>query len=515
MSEPDAAPPAPPSEEPASPWRAFAVCVSVAALTILDLSKVNVGLPSIESALDAGPTSLQLIVAGYALAFGLVLVPSGRLGDLKSRRTMFLVGLTVFALASLACALVPTVELLVVARIVQGVAAGIQMPQVLGMVQQLFVGPERGRAFGLFGAIIGLSTALGPTLGGLLILLGGEQSGWRLLFWMNVPLAAILFVLAWRLLPRRQRTAAADASLDPVGIVLLGVSVLALMLPFVLTTGKDDPPARWLILLMFGAAFAGFVLWERRYRARGRTPIVDFTLFRRASFRNGTLIAAAYFAAMPATFLTVTLFLQQGLELAPVFAGMITIPFAVASAISAWISGRLVGRIGRPLVLGGLAIVVIGFTAQIALAVILPPEVAPYGMAAAMLVAGIGGGAVISPNQTLTLAEVPVEEGGVAGSIGQLGQRIGTAIGLAAGTALFYAVIAGESGGRIEVYHDAYRSVGFVTIGFVVLALVFAIADQWSRARGRVGVTGTGTAPGDAARNGARGDAIPAGEGKE
>ncbi|GAB3408578.1 MFS transporter [Schumannella luteola] len=484
MSEPDAI--SRPDSPPASPWRAFAVCVSVAALTILDLSKVNVGLPSIEKALDAGPTSLQLIVAGYALAFGLVLVPSGRLGDIKSRRTMFLVGLTLFALASLACALVPSIELLVVARIIQGVAAGIQMPQVLGLVQQLFVGPDRGRAFGLFGAIIGLSTALGPTLGGLLILVGGDENGWRLLFWMNVPLAAILFVLAWRLLPRRQRSASPAAStLDPIGVVLLGVSVLALMLPFVLTTGKDDPPARWLLLIVFVLAFTGFVLWERHYRAAGKTPVIDFGLFRRASFRNGTLIATAYFAAMPATFLTVTLFLQQGLELKPVFAGMITIPFAIASAFSAWISGRLVGRIGRPLVLGGLVIVVIGFLAQITLAVVLPPELAPYGMAAALFVAGIGGGAVISPNQTLTLAEVPVAEGGVAGSIGQLGQRVGTAIGLAAGTAVFYAIIAGESGARIEVYHDAYRSVGVVTIGFVVLALIFAIADQISRSRGR------------------------------
>ena len=154
-------------------WQAFWVCVGVAALTILDLSKVNVGLPSIERSLGAGPTALQLIVAGYALAFGLSLVPSGRLGDLKSRRLMFVIGLSSFTVASVLCAIAPTVELLVAARILQGVAAGIQMPQVLGLIQQLFQGRERGRAFGLFGAVIGVSTAFGPTIGGLLIAVGG------------------------------------------------------------------------------------------------------------------------------------------------------------------------------------------------------------------------------------------------------------------------------------------------------------------------------------------------------
>src|SRR3712207_5229167 len=134
-------------------WRAFSVCVAVAALTILDLSKVNVGLPSIEDAFRAGPTELQAIVAGYALAFGLVLVPAGRLGDIHSRRTMFLVGITAFTVTSLLCAIAPTVELLMVGRFLQGVAAGIPMPQVVGLTQQLFQGAERGRAVGLFGAM--------------------------------------------------------------------------------------------------------------------------------------------------------------------------------------------------------------------------------------------------------------------------------------------------------------------------------------------------------------------------
>ncbi|MCU1571570.1 MAG: transporter [Naasia sp.] len=480
--------------EPTSPaiddrtrWRAFGVCVAVAALTILDLSKVNVGLPSIEESLHAGPSELQSIVAGYALAFGLALVPAGRLGDLHSRRRLFLVGLTAFTLTSLLCALAPNVTFLLVGRFLQGVAAGIQMPQVLGLIQQLFQGPERGRAFGLFGSMIGLSTAFGPTLGGLLIAFGGPQDGWRLLFWMNIPLGILLLFLAARLLPKRQRTNALGNDLDPIGIVLLGGAVLSLMLPFVLTTGgPDDDPRRWFWLVGAVAFGTGFVAWERRYLARGRSPAVNFSLFRRASYRNGLLIATVYFAALPATFLLTTLYLQEGLRLEPVFAGMVTIPFALTSALTAWIGGRLVERFGRALVVAGIVIVIVGFTLDVLAAVLSPPELTPYLMAAALAVAGAGGGFVVSPNQTLTLAEVPVTEGGVAGSMAQVGQRVGTAIGVAAASSTFFATLYAESdrASELAVYHDSFRNGILVAVGLIAVALVLGLADLLQRKRG-------------------------------
>ena len=468
-------------------WQAFGVCVGVAALTILDLSKVNVGLPSIEASLEAGPTELQLIVAGYALAFGLSLVPSGRLGDIGSRKLMFVIGLTAFTLASLACAVAPSIELLVVARILQGVAAGIQMPQVLGLVQQLFQGKERGRAFGLFGAMIGIATAFGPTLGGLLIALGGPEDGWRLLFWMNIPLGLLAIVFAWRLLPSGSTAPSGHNTLDPVGVVLLGFTILTLMLPFVLTTGQGDDPLRWLFLVGFVVFGALFVLWERRYKASGRSPVVHFDLFRLASYRNGTLIATVYFCALPASFLLTTLYLQQGLGLEPVYAGMVTIPFALTSAVDAFYGGRLVDRYGRSLVVLGLVLVAVGFALTLVVAVVTPAEATPWAMAGALLVAGTGGGFVISPNQTLTLAEVPVEMGGVAGSMGQVGQRAGTAIGTAAAVSTFYAIIAGADGDRLDVYHDAFRSGYFVVLGLVAVALVLGLADLRARKKGLVG----------------------------
>jgi len=469
-------------------WQAFAVAVSVAALTILDLSKVNVGLPSIEKSLGAGATELQVIVAGYALAFGLALVPAGRLGDIYSRKLMFVIGLSGFTAASLLCALAPSIEALVIGRILQGIAAGVQMPQVLGLVQQLFQGEARGRAFGVFGATIGVSTAFAPSLGGLLILLGGPEDGWRLLFWMNIPLGLAAIFFALRLLPKRSGPRV-KSNLDLIGVLLLGVATFSLLFPFVLTTGgPGDSPLRWLWLAS-AALFGGvFVWWELAYQRRGKSPVVHFALFRKSSYRNGLLLATAYFGALPAVFLISTLFLQEGLGLAPVFAGLVSIPFALTSAITAFIGGRLVQRYGRALVVFGLVFVIIGFSLDLVLAISLPAELAPWGMGAALLIAGIGGGFVISPNQTLTLADVPVSEGGVAGSMAQLGQRVGTSIGVAAATAMYFATILRESGTEVELvaYQDGFRNALLISIGLMVAALGLGVFDLNARRRQRL-----------------------------
>ena len=467
-------------------WRAFWVCVTVAAITILDLSKVNVALPSIEEALGAGSTELQLIVSGYVLTFGLFLVPMGRLGDQRSRRTLFIVGLSLFTLASLACALATTTTMLLVARLIQGVAAGIQMPQVLGLIQQLFQGKERGRAFGLFGATIGVATAFGPTLGGLLIAVGGAEDGWRWTFWMNVPLGLIGIGLAVWVLPSTRRSSKRPVELDPVGVVLFGITVLALMWPFLFTTGSpDDNPQRWWLLVVFVMFAAGFVWWERRYAGSGRSPLIPFSLFRVSSFRNGTLLQASYFTAAPAMFLLTTLYLQTGLGLEPVFAGMVTIGFALASAVSSWWGGNLVGRFGRPVVVWGLALMLLCVAGLAATAIYVPDAATPFVMAGVMVIGGIGGGLVIAPNQTLTLADIPVKRGGVAGSVGQLGQRIGTAVGTAVALALFYSTVYRETGESSEsvVFHDAY-GYGMIAVGiFVALAFVLAVVDLNARKR--------------------------------
>ena len=470
-------------------WRAFWVCVSVAALTILDLSKVNVALPSIEQALGAESTELQIVVSGYVLLFGLALVPFGRLGDQRSRKQLFIIGLSLFTLTSIVCAMAPTTEVLLAGRLVQGLAAGIQMPQVIGTIQQLFTGKERGRAFGLFGATIGIATAFGPTLGGLMIALGGAQDGWRFIFWINAPLClAVLAGVIW-LLPKTRMPSAARLELDPVGLGLFAVVVVTLMWPFLFTTGSpDDDPRRWWTLALFAVFAVLFFRWEHRYAQSGRAPLIPLGLFSVASFRNGTLIAATYFTAIPAMFLLTTLFLQLGVGLEPVFAGMVSIGFALASAVSAWYGGYLVGRFGRPLVVWGLGVVLVSVVALTVVAFTVPVDVVAYAMAAVMLVAGIGAGLVVAPNQTLTLAEIPTRSGGLAGSVGQLGQRIGTAVGTAVALSLFYSAIYRDQGSDrhgIDVFHDAY-AYGMISVAaFLLIAFALGVFDLVARRRSR------------------------------
>lgn len=467
-------------------WRAYWACVAVAALTIVDLTKVNVALPSIEQAFSASSTELQLVVSGYVLTFGLALVPSGRIGDQRSRKAMFIIGLSVFTVSSVVAALAPTITVLLVARLVQGIGAGIQMPQVIGMVQELFQGDERGRAFGLFGATIGIATAFGPTLGGLAIALGGAQDGWRWIFWMNVPLGIAAIIAIAVLLPAKVRGSTGRLSLDPVGLLLFAVTVISLMWPFLFTTGSpDDNPRRWWLLVVFVVAAALFVWWERRYAASGKAPLVALSLFRIGSYRNGTLLATAYFAAAPAMFLLSTLFLQDGLGLAAVFAGMTSIGFALASAATSWWGGLHVARIGRPIVVAGVVIVLVSVVLMVVAAMVLPAEVVPWAMAAVMVIGGAGGGLVIAPNQTLALEDVPVAEGGLAGSVGQLGQRIGAAIGSAVALSLFYATIYRETGDEPSavVYHDAY-ALGMTAVAVMLaLALLAGVVDLAGRRR--------------------------------
>ncbi|MDQ0576112.1 MFS transporter [Agromyces albus] len=475
---------------PQKRWRAYWVCVAVAALTILDLSKVNVALPSIEEAFGSTSTELQLIVSGYVLTFGLTLVPAGRVGDQRSRRNLFVIGLTLFTITSLACAVAPNSAVLLVARLLQGVAAGIQMPQVIGLIQQLFQGPERGKAFGLFGATIGIATAFGPTLGGLAIAIGGPEDGWRGIFWMNVPLSIVAIVFALRLIPETRTRSSRPLSLDPIGVLLFGVTVVALMWPFLFTTGSpSDNPDRWWLLVVFVLGVTGFIAWERHYAASGRHPLVPLSLFSVSSFRNGTVLASVFFAAMPSSFLLTTLYLQHGLGIAPVFAGMVSIGYALMSAVSSWMGGNLVNRLGRPLVVWGLAILLAGTGLLVLAALVTPPAMTPWAMAAAMVIGGFGTGLVISPNQTLTLTDIPVKQGGLAGSVGQLGQRIGTAVGTAVTLSLFYSTIyrenGSEEGADLGVYHDAY-GVGMLAVAiFVAVALAVGIADLGARRRQR------------------------------
>src|SRR5689334_14858681 len=208
-------------------WIALVVCCSALFMTLLDVSVTNVALPSIGSATGAGPSQLQWIVSGYTLAFGLVPVLAGRLGDDHGRRRMFQVGVAGFAVTSVIAGLAPNPGLLIAARVLQGLSGGLINPQVSGLVQQLFRGPERGRAFGFLGTTVGLGTALGPLVGGALIVLGGPELGWRLVFFINVPVGIVVIALGRRFLPETPPTG--RHRLDVIGSLVLGLATFCVL----------------------------------------------------------------------------------------------------------------------------------------------------------------------------------------------------------------------------------------------------------------------------------------------
>ena len=474
MTQTDTRPGSPGQGEQPDPrrWKALAICLVGGFMVLLDVSIVNVALPSIRTGLSAAQSELQWVVSGYALTFGLLLVPAGRVGDLRGRRTVFVISLGLFTLASAACGAAPNSLFLVLARLVQGLAGGTLTPQITATIQEVFSGRERGRAFGYFGTVVGISTAVGPLLGGLLIQAFGDTEGWRAVFFVNIPIGLVAMPFAWRLLPRRDEAAARRRhDLDPIGVLLLGAGAALLLLPFV--QEREWGTWKWALLPAAAAALAGFVLWDRHYQARGKEPLVDLSLYRRRSYSFGTSLITLYFAGFTPLFFIFTLYLQTGLRYSALAAGLAITPFAGGSAVAASIGGKRVHDLGRPLVAGGLVLVVIGLAGTVVATHLVPAHGTGWATVVPLLVAGFGGGLVVAPNQALTLSEVPVPQAGTAGGLLQTGQRVGAAVGIAAVGSAFFTAIAGDHGN----YAAAYDRGILVALIFVVAALVLAAVD--------------------------------------
>ncbi len=439
-------------------------------MTVLDVSIVNVAIPSMERALDVAPSDVQWVLSGYTLMFGLMLVPGGRFGDGHGRRTVFVVGVALFTITSVAAGLAPTAPWLIASRLLQGAAAGLINPQVTGLIQELFQSVERGRPFGLLGAAVAISTAVGPLLGGLLIHIGGAEHGWRWVFFVNVPIGVFAAVLGWRLLPHRPQGAPDRYRLDPVGLLLLGAGVLLVLLPLVQQHWQG--PARWLTLpagLLTLAAFAG---WERWY-GRRREPLFDPRLLGIRSYRFGVLIALLYFGGFTSIFFVLTVYLQNGLGHSALAAGLASTPFTAGFAIASVVGGRIVSRVGRPLVALGLATVAVSLVVVVLVVNRVPTgATVSWWTATPLLVAGLGSGLVVTPNQALTLAQVPVSRAGSGAGMLQTGQRIGSAAGIATvGSVIFAAQ--GATGDWSVAFHHAMLLISGITI----LALFLALTD--------------------------------------
>ena len=478
-------------------WRALAVCLVSGFMTLLDVSIVNVALPSLSEDLGATGGDLQWVLSGYALAFGLVLVPAGRLGDSLGRRRVFVAGLALFTTASLLCGLAPSPGWLIAARLLQGAGGGLLQPQVAAFIQSLFSGPERGRAFGLLGTSIGLSTAVGPLLGGTILSVDPDPSSWRLVFLVNLPIGVAGMVLAMRWLPVGRPAAGRRAHVDVAGVVLLAAALTALLLPLLEQPGAVAWVALWAGSLALGVAF---VRWERRRGRSGRDALVDLSLFRESRYRNGVLVGLVYFAGFTTIFFVLSIYLQDGLGMSPLQAGLTQTPFAVGGAVTPVLAGRAVSRLGRRLVVSGLVAVAVGLLGVLAvvatLSDVLPPWQLGLALALPLLLGGAGSGVVISPNTTLTLSVVASERSGSASGVLQTSQRIGSSVGIALVGAVYFGVAsASASGGQEQDYAAGLSASLLVAVVLVLLALVPAVADlRDERRQQREGAGSAGSA---------------------
>lgn len=386
---------------------------------------------------------------------------------------MFQVGVGSFAATSLLAGLAPTAEVLIAARVLQGLAGGLINPQVSGLIQQLFRSNERGRAFGFLGTTVGVGTALGPLVGGALIALGGPVNGWRLVFFVNIPVGVAVIFFARRLLPADP--ALGRHRLDILGAALLGTATFCVLFG----TVEYDAMHDWRLTLLSGPVVVLLFLFVRREQRLTRLlqdPLVDVRLFRVPSYTSGVLLALAFFPAMAGLPLVLALYYQQGLGYSALESGLGVTAYALGSAVAAPLAGRVVTRIGRPLVL--MATVTFG-SGAIVLAVLVdhaPAAGVALVLAPALFVMGAGSGAIITPNQALTLMQVDPVIGSTAGGVLQTAQRIGLAVGQAVIGTVFFASV-GTTGPIAHRFAEGLGAAVVVVLAFVLLAAIVGVVD--------------------------------------
>jgi EmrB/QacA subfamily drug resistance transporter len=455
MSAPSAAAGAwsPPKPSPHA-WRALVVLLIAMFMSLLDTTIVNVALQTIRENVNgaghpaASEDVLSWIISGYALAYGIALIPAGRLGDRLGHKWIFFAGLALFTVASLACGLAQSDQQLIIFRVIQGLAAGTFTPAVTAFIQILFQGKVRGTAFAIMGAVIGVSSALGPIIGGLLIQAFGTTNGWRFIFGVNLPIGVVALVLAVMFVPGRKKLAeittnapavARTGGIDWVGLVLLAGGLTAILVPLIEGQQKGWP--LWTYLTLAGGVIliVLFALWEVFYSRRDRSPLVPPHLFSHPAFTAGTILALVYFAAFTSIFFSVSLLWQAGLGHTALESGLVSLPFAIGSIFGSARSNQLAQSLGRNVLVIGTALVVLGLGAVwLILLGVKPADLNAWQLLAPLFVAGLGNGLFIAPNAQFIVATVDPSEAGAASGVISTMQRVGSAVGIAViGSVLF------------------------------------------------------------------------------
>lgn len=440
-------------------------------ITTLDFFIVNVAIPSVQRDLHAGSAAVQWVVAGYGLAYGAGLITGGRLGDIYGRQRMFALGLTLFTLASAACGLAPGTAALLAGRVAQGLAAALLAPQVLGILNSAYTGPARARAFNAYGITMGLAAVFGQLVGGLLIRADLLGLGWRTCFLINIPIGVGVLALTRRLVPRSPGSG--RARLDAAGTVLVTVALVAVVLPLIEGRTLGWPPYLWVCLAASVPLFGAFAWWQRRLAARGGAPLVAPVLFGERAFTIGLAVQLVFWMGMASFFLVFALYLQRGLGLDALGAGLVFVPMGAGYMVTSTLGGRLARGFGRQVIaVGALTVAVSDVLLQAAAAHIgLTGRVGLLVPALALAGAGMGMG--IAPLAAIVLARVSPHRAGAASGVLTTCMQLGNAVGVAVIGIVFYGAL-GRSDGP-GAYPHAFRAALFC-LGAV--AVVTAVLTQ-------------------------------------
>jgi EmrB/QacA subfamily drug resistance transporter len=432
-------------------------CLSLLIVS-MDATIVNVAIPAIRTDLHASPTQLQWVIDVYTLVLASLLMLAGATGDRFGRRRVFQIGLTVFALGSLLCSVAPSIEMLIAARFVQAIGGSMMNPVALSIISQIFTGRvERARALGMWGAVVGIAMALGPTVGGLLI----ELVSWRAVFWINLPICMAAIALTAIFVPESKSSTMRN--IDPVGQLLAVIFLFGVVFALIEGPGMGWTDPRVLTIAITAvAAFVAFL----RYESRRRDPFIDLRFFRSIPFASATLTAVSAFAAWGAFLFIMSIYLQAERHYSAMQTGLIYLPIAIGALAFSPLSGRLVGRYGaRPsLLTAGVFI-----TAASAMLVFLTASTPIWALMMVFTVFGIGFSMVNAPITNAAVSGMPTERAGAASAVTSTSRQVGVSIGVA-----LCGSVTGSALTQIgSDFASAVRPLWFVCVGLgvVILAL--------------------------------------------
>ncbi len=458
-------------------WLALAVLLIASFMNLIDVTIVNVAIPSMQQDLGANASQIEWVIAAYVLAFALGLLPFGRLGDIVGRTRMFLIGVGAFSAASAFCGLAPSIEWLIAARTVQGLAGAMMTPQVLAIATVTFPPEERGQSFSLFGLAAGLAAVAGPIVGGLLI--GADLGGldWRPIFLVNVPVGIVAVVLGWFIIPRPPGHP--ELRNDYAGIALFAAAMLALVYPLIEGRSVDWAPWTWELMGLAAVLLVLFVLWERRMARLGRPQLLSYSLITNGNFLLGAGITTIFASGIPGFFMVISIMLQVGFGFSPIESGLTNTPFSVGVLLVSLVAGRFGSSYLRTRVALAAGMLVVGIAWLHVIIARLGDSIDHWSFLPPLLLAGLGLGLGFSALFQTVLNGIPARDAGAAAGSLQAFQQVGGSIGVALVGQIFFASL-GDVGTLFRTgpaaVHAAFASSAATATWYQIVSFALVIA---------------------------------------